>query len=147
MGMDVYGRAPKSEKGGYFRSNIWGWPTILSAIADTKVLPADMVDDMAFNIGAGPDDVQAVHLADALDEMLANLDSDGVFISEETKFANMGTAEIARHVAKILEEAGPKLGKVASMGRGDGPVDFSADVAFIKEFAEFCRDSGGFEVW
>ena len=25
MGMDVYGKAPKSEKGEYFRNNVWWW--------------------------------------------------------------------------------------------------------------------------
>ena len=25
MGMDVYGRRPKSERGEYFRNNIWWW--------------------------------------------------------------------------------------------------------------------------
>jgi hypothetical protein len=25
MGMDVYGKEPKSDKGEYFRNNVWWW--------------------------------------------------------------------------------------------------------------------------
>ena len=28
MGMDVYGRAPTSESGEYFRANVWSWHPI-----------------------------------------------------------------------------------------------------------------------
>lgn len=133
MGMDVYGRNPKSEKGSYFRSNIWGWPGILDAIAETGVLPKDMVEDMAYNTGAGPDEAQSIALADALDAKLATIPSGGTFISEDSKYANTGTAILAREVLKVV----PTI----------DTADFSTDVEFLQEFSEFCRDSGGFEVW
>lgn len=138
MGMDVFGREPVSEKGKYFRSNIWGWPTILNAIAATEVLPKEMIVDMSYNQGAGPDADLSIKLADALDEALNALPADGVFISDDSEYTQVGTATLVTQLVKQLTDSG----LTAST-----PGEFSADVAFIKEFAAFCRDSGGFEVW
>lgn len=140
MGMDVYGRNPKSEKGSYFRSNIWGWPGILDAIAETGVLPDEMVEAMASNMGAGPDEAQSLALADALDAKLASIPAGGTFMSEESKYAQMGTATVARVMLEMLPMVDKEAKAVAT-------ADFSTDVDFLREFAEFCRDSGGFEVW
>lgn len=142
MGMDVYGRNPKSEQGSYFRSNIWGWPGILDAIAETGVLPDDMVEAMASNIGAGPDEAQSIALADALDAKLASLPSGGTFISEESKFSQMGTASLGRMLNDLLPVMKEQVGFTSV-----STDDFSTDVDFLREFSEFCRDSGGFEVW
>lgn len=147
MGMDVYGRAPKSEKGEYFRSNIWGWPTILDAIADTGVLPEDMVEHMAYNDGAGPNDEQAIALADALDKKLASMNPEGTFISEDSKYAKVGTATVATELAKMLGEQGNELSRITVSGGGVDEATFSANVEFIRDFSEFCRQSGGFNVW
>lgn len=144
MGMDVYGRKPTTPKGEYFRSNIWGWPTILDAIADTGVLPEEMVEQMAFNMGAGPDAEQSIALADALDEKLASLSSDGTFFSHESQYAKMGTATVATEMLKMVKEM-MKSGDISSAKPTS--EEFAADVEFLREFAEFCRESGGFEVW
>lgn len=144
MGMDVYGRAPKSEKGGYFRSSIWTWPTILDAIADTGVLPDDLVESMAYNSGAGPDAEQAIALADALDRKLSSMNPEGTFISEDSQYAKMGTATVATQMLGILSK---DTTGITSIRAGDNDATFAADVEFIREFAEFCRESGGFEVW
>lgn len=144
MGMDVYGRAPKSEKGEYFRSNIWGWPTILDAIASTGVLPNDLVESMAYNDGHGPDEAQSLELADALDKYLDSVVSEGTFISDDSPFAKMGTATVATEMLGMVKSMVGSGELTAAEPTGDA---FSADVAFIREFAEFCRDSGGFQVW
>lgn len=144
MGMDVYGRAPKSGKGEYFRSNIWGWPTILDAIAGTKVLPEDLVEQMAYNAGAGPDAEQSIALADALDEYLDGVIANGTFISDDSKYAKVGTATVATEMLKVLSGS---EGITKVLAGGEEEAQFSADVEFIREFAEFCRDSGGFQVW
>ena len=35
MGMDVYGKAPTSEAGEYFRNNIWWWRPLADFLTDT----------------------------------------------------------------------------------------------------------------
>lgn len=143
MGMDVYGRAPKSKKGEYFRASIWSWPGILDSIYETGVLPEKLVERMAYNDGAGPDETQAIALADALDAKVASLPKDASFVNDESHYANVGTATVARQAHDILSSM---PGDLVSSFTPNGP-DFSVDVEFIKEFAEFCRNSGGFEVW
>lgn len=146
MGMDVYGSAPKSEKGEYFRSSIWTWPTILDAIAETGVLPAELVEHMAYNDGAGPDAEQSIALADALDAKLASLSPGGTFISEDSEYAKIGTATVATEMLKILTDSG-EYSSIKSGSSEDSSAQFAADVEFIREFSEFCRESGGFAVW
>lgn len=144
MGMDVYGRAPKSEKGEYFRSSIWTWPTILDAIADTGVLPEDLVMEMAFNSGAGPSEAQAIALADALDKKLASMNPEGTFISEDSQYAKVGTATVATRMLGILTK---EAESGTTIKAGDNDATFAANVEFIRGFSEFCRESGGFNVW
>jgi hypothetical protein len=69
--MSVYGRAPSSPEGRYFRSNNWCWSPILDAIANAEVLPEEMVREMAYNEGAGPDAEDAAKLADAIEARLS----------------------------------------------------------------------------
>lgn len=132
MGMDVYGRAPSSEVGEYFRSSIWTWPSIIEAIVSVGVLDRELVESMCYNDGKGPDAEQAVALADALEAAYHALPPDSVFVSDDSPFTDVGTASAGRPLSQMFGLSEP---------------DFSADVAFILEFARFARHSGGFEVW
>jgi hypothetical protein len=134
MGMDVYGRAPKSDAGEYFRANVWSWRPIHELIEKTRVLPPEMVYEMSFNDGAGPNNTQALLLADALEEMTKKMDDDNTF---------MLTSEIDGPVAAILSQFQEQGMQIVSPR---GPV-YQAEVSHVREFIEFCRESGGFEVW
>lgn len=134
MGMDVYGKAPASETGEYFRASIWSWRPIHELIEKTNVLPPKMVEDMSFNDGAGPDAEQAKLLAYALELMIHGMDDEHEF---------MLTSEIDGPVAEMIRQLSDNGIEVISP-RG---TVYSADVAHVREFIEFCRDSGGFEVW
>jgi hypothetical protein len=134
MGMDVYGREAKSEVGEYFRASIWSWRPIHELIEKANVLPQNMVEDMAFNDGAGPNEEQALLLAAALENMIDGMDEDNTF---------MLSSEISGPVAAMLasfQEQGIEL--VSPRGSL-----YSADVSDVRKFIEFCRESGGFEVW
>jgi hypothetical protein len=134
MGMDVYGKSPKSEEGEYFRANIWSWRPIHELIEKTKVLPPKMVEDMAFNDGAGPDEEQALLLAAAVENMIDGMDDDNEF---------MLSSEVDGPVAALLSNLKEQGIEVVSPR---GPV-YTAQVAHVREFVTFCRASGGFEVW
>lgn len=58
MGMDVFGKDPSAESGQYFRASIWTWPLVHSLTAATcgDLLSDEVLDAMAMNDGAGPDD-------------------------------------------------------------------------------------------
>ena len=132
MGMDVFGVAPKSEDGKYFRANIWSWRPIHELIEKANVLPPDLVEGMAFNDGYGPDEHQAEMLADRLEEMLDGMDDEHTF---------MLTHEIDGPVAALMDSIRQSGATIVT----DGPA-YQAQVAHVREFITFCRESGGFEV-
>jgi hypothetical protein len=134
MGMDVYGRDPKSEEGEYFRANIWSWRPIHELIEKANVLPPKMVEDMGFNDGAGPSEEQALLLAAAIENMIDGMDDDNTF---------MLSSEVDGPVAALLQALNSQGVEIVSPR---GPV-YQAEVAHVREFVEFCRASGGFEVW
>jgi hypothetical protein len=131
--MDVYGKNPTSEAGTYFRASVWSWYPILDLIKSTGVLPAEMVEQMGYNDGAGPDAVLAGVLADALEAAVRGADADGVLLSTEDN-TERGTAAAV-------------FGLMAMLSGSTAGADFSTDVAHLREFVGFCRASGGFEVW
>ena len=133
MGMDVFGVAPKSEAGKYFRANIWSWRPIHELIEKADVLPPDLVYHMGFNDGYGPDEEQAMRLADQMEVMLDGMDDEHTF---------MLTSEIDGPVAAMLSQFKEQGVEIISPR---GPV-YQADVSHVREFIEFCRESGGFEV-
>lgn len=133
MGMDVYGMDPTSEAGTYFRANVWSWSAILERIAATGVLPDEMVAEMGYNSGAGPDATLAGVLADALEAMFRDADEDGIVVAMNEDGKN-GTAMVGLEALRFL------TGSTAG-------ADFSTDVAHVREFIAFARASGGFEVW
>jgi len=134
MGMDVYGKAPASPDGEYFRASVWSWRPIHELIEKANVLPPDMVEDMSYNDGAGPDKKQAKLLAYALEMMIDGMSDDHEF---------MLTDELDGAIAEVLRQLSAGGVEVVSP-RG---TVYSADVAHVREFIKFCRDSGGFEVW
>lgn len=141
MGMDVYGKAPKSEEGKYFRASIWTWPGVLEAIASTKVLPDDLVEQMSYNSGAGPDDALAVTLADALEKACEGLNDEHIYITDDSHYASVGTAGMGSGLLTTLGQAFPDA-KVQTTESA-----YSTPVWKVREFAKFARESGGFEVW
>ena len=133
MGMDVFGVNPKSEAGKYFRANIWSWRPIHELIEKANVLPPEMVEGMAFNEGVGPNEQQALLLAAQLETMLDGMDDDNTFMLSD---------EIDGPVAAMLSQFKEQGIDIISPR---GPV-YQAEVAHVREFITFCRESGGFEV-
>lgn len=133
MGMDVFGVAPKSEAGKYFRANIWSWRPIHELIEKANVLPPSMVEGMAFNDGIGPNNEQALLLAAQLETMIDGMDDENTFMLSD---------EVDGPVAALLSALNEQGVEIVSP---KGPV-YQADVSHVREFIEFCRESGGFEV-
>lgn len=133
MGMDVYGRDPKSKDGEYFRANVWSWRPIHELIQKTNILPQKLIDEMEYNDGAGPDAEQSLLLAYQLEYMIDGMSDDNTF---------MLTSEIDGPVAELLKNLNRQGIDIISP-RG---LVYEADVLHVKEFIQFCRESGGFRV-
>ena len=135
MGMDVYGKDPSSECGQYFRANIWSWRPILDQIVATC---RDLVDDelleaMAYNDGAGPDDqVTCDEMADRLEEVLV-LQPEGFSVESDLIVDEQGRLQ-----SKDTVEENPT---------GNHRPAYFAASEHVRQWIEFLRHCGGFEVF
>ena len=137
MGMDVFGR-----NGNYFRANIWTWPAIMSLVAQTEVLPQDLVHEMQFNNGVGPNARQAKRLADALEALIKDKPDDQIYHSSGSNCPAFGVAQAVRDLLSSSAEAENILvGPNSEYEPGS-----SVDLGYLREFIQFCRQSGGFIV-
>jgi hypothetical protein len=122
MGMDVYGKKPTSERGEYFRANVYGWGALTCyflALAPDICAPCK---GWHYNDGDGLDSAGAVALADAL-------------------WAEIDAGRMASYAART-DPALPQF--------DEPPRRKNALTPLLRESRNsplFLRDSGGFEIW
>ena len=70
MGVDIFGRAPRSKAGRYFAANWGAWGDFAQVCLRVAPEPCSQIDEKYWfcNDGFGLDDAGAVALADALDQ-------------------------------------------------------------------------------
>lgn len=175
MGMDVYGKEPKNEKGEYFRNNLWWWRPLWDLCCVVGMSEGLMTEEVAdgghFNDGAGLDDENSVKLAEAIQEMI---DSGAIKAAEE-KFNDMRATtklqdcDICGATGIRTDELGMEQGfhdkaldpEIAKqVGRDFGycnackglgkrePIAswYGFSEENVRNFVEFLRNCGGFEV-
>jgi hypothetical protein len=153
MGMDVSGIDPDSKAGEYFRANCWSWRPIHALVDIANQLSGGaLVDEetmrlMGYNDGAGLKTKEACNLlADAVEGLL-----------EEPEKLRMADLVVSNDGEETI--IGFKLDPACAV-RSDGrfvrpgenvPLDdlhspYSVGMSHAKEFVEFLRHCGGFEV-
>lgn len=172
MGMDVYGDNPTSDKGEYFRNNVWWWRPLWDYCLELHGDIADKVQHGHSNDGDGLD---AYH-ASLLGERLLRDVATGV-TDEYQKRYNQYLSELERSDCDLCEGTGIRTDRVGvEMGmptkeldedvaiivgrthgycnacRGEGKVnDWETEYPFsvdnVRQFGEFLVDSGGFKIW
>ncbi|MFM9117588.1 MAG: hypothetical protein ACKOU6_15650 [Planctomycetota bacterium] len=135
MGMDVWGRNPSAPAGRYFRANIWSWfPDQLSRCTIRRLAPESVaMTKLGFNVGAGLADAPTCqqmanrfecwlehHTAGHGIDLGLRVTYDGRFVSDE---------ELSKR--PDLETMSP----------------YQVDDEHLKQWVEFLRHCGGFEVW
>ena len=136
MGMDVIGRKPTSPAGEYFRANVWSWHPIQALICDvcSDLLDEETLENIGFNNGAGAADQQTcTEMASRFELWMEHhvqglgleipdvrVTKDGHFVTEEEFAENPD-----------LETTTP----------------YHVEDDHLKEWIEFLRHCGGFEVW
>ena len=116
MGFDLSGLKPKSEKGKYFGANVWTWHPIAEYVL-TRC--ADIIPE-------------------GEDRFWQSNDHQKVSAEMAVKIAERLDELIASGDAWKFSRAYKKRGAEAK--------DYPFDIQVLKEFAEFCRDSGGFQI-
>ena len=146
--------------GVYFRANIWSWRPIHLAIVQANIsleleIDDDTIADMSLNAGAGlKTQKECNELAEGLEMLAYGMEEDGV---TEFGFAfgywnyRDGAMIVDEEDTKTLNEE-YKYGTILTempvklLDKDVWPAHVT-QVEHLREFVEFLRHCGGFEVW
>lgn len=160
MGMDVYGKAPKSEKGEYFRNNVWWWRPLWNYVEE--VAP-ELVAEVSGHTNDG--DGLNAEGAEQLSRILMIRLSDGSveqYEKEYTTYLNslpnepcdfcdgMGIVQV-KEGWPDYEEGVVKFRDPCNACRGTREKEpwekhYPFSTENVREFAEFLAESGGFSI-
>lgn len=150
MGMDVYGVAPKSEVGEYFRNNVWFWRPLWDFVSESCDLDEDVQRSGHFNDGLQIDELTARRIAKTLFALL----NDGTVANLEVLYQRAHDAlpdEVCTHCNGTGVRNDKYVQGKCNGCDGTGKVrpfethyPFSAEN--VADFAHFCDKSGGFEI-
>lgn len=155
MGMDVYGINPSSERGEYFRANVWYWRPLWVMIQNLYPDLAQKVPHAQSNDGDGLESEDTLLL---VSKMKTDLDS-GVIeqyvndYEEERINLPQQDCEFCHQTGYRLwpQEDGTVLQKQCNSCKGTKKVDawessYPMDLELVKQFYLFLADSGGFKI-
>lgn len=170
MGMDVYGKNPTSEKGEYFRNNVWYWRPLWQYCVAVAPELCETVDGDT-NGGDGLDEAGALELAKRLrdelesgataenerqyNEWRASLPWDDCSLCGAT---GIRTDAVGVEMGMPEKELSPEEAMFAGRShgwcngcRGYGKTEswqtnYPFSVENVREFVEFLQDSGGFSI-
>ena len=129
MGMDVYGNAPTTKEGEYFRRNIWGWHPLAVVVQTLAPAITRPCVNWHSNDGDGLDAEGATKLADALEAAIAD-----------------GRAGSACQIANESEGVETPVHSMIKTSFGISAKNRPVEIADLREFATFLRGSGGFRI-
>ena len=135
MGMDVCGRNPRSEAGEYFRANVWSWHPIHALIVElcSDLLDEETLRKLSYNDGAGPTDQETCTQMAKRFEVWMEHHAQGHTLETDMQVTKEGHFVTDEELA-----ANPDLETESPYGVSD---------EHLKEWVEFLRNCGGFEVW
>jgi hypothetical protein len=134
MGMDVYGRNPSAPEGEYFCASIWKWQLLAKLVTALCPYETSSCEHWYSNDGDGLDSVEAIALADALEQKLRS-----------------GELAAALCEAKLIGDAEPPIPARLKARIGSRVLHLErepdVDEHVVDRFAAFVRASGGFSIW
>ena len=153
MGFDISGHNPQSETGAYFRNNCWWWRPLWEFVGKTcdDVITEDDFNSGTFNDGHLIDKDKCEVIVERLTELLDNGDVKK-YQDERKKILD----ELPMEECYICKGSGVRDDKVVKgecngcSGTGEKESfakNYPFDVDNVKEFRDFVKDSGGFEIW
>jgi hypothetical protein len=150
MGFDVYGKAPRSERGEYFRNNVWYWRPLATYVLDNVSIPEANETTWFYNNGEEVSAETAEKIATTLRELLDSgevaryakrRDKELEALPDEPCEFCKGTG--ARNDAFVNGKCNACSGKGT---RRPWATNYPFEPDNVREFAEFCAESGGFSV-
>ena len=156
MGMDVYGKAPKTPKGEYFRNNVWWWRPLWDYCVETAddIIPTEGALAGHQNSGWGLDADGAKRLGRRLHEQLKAGHTKQYGESRKQRLDSLPNEPCTICGGKGRRAEPPRTGPGtrpcnACGGKGqtrpwETEYPFAEDN--VREFANFLTESGGFEI-
>tara|TARA_R100000008_G_C3486443_1_gene116472 strand:+ start:227 stop:595 length:369 start_codon:yes stop_codon:yes gene_type:complete len=122
MGFDIVGKKAKSEKGEYFRNNVWFWRPLWQ------------------------------YICIECDDILTIKQAEGGCFNDGVKISKAKAERIAKRLEEKIQDGSVDLHKAGYDATVDKVGDkWAQNYPFLTEnvvkFAEFCKESGGFEIW
>lgn len=153
MGMDVYGRKPKSKTGEYFQANVWYWHPLWQYCEDMHPTLAneDKVPYAHSNDGSGLKSIDATNLGKLI---LKDIESGKAqeYILNRDQYLNSLPLEDCDFCQTTGLRSWPEGDKTCNACNGIGQVKnflthYYLELSVLEEFANFLIDSGGFNIW
>jgi hypothetical protein len=150
MGFDLFGRRAKSERGAYFRNNVWWWRPLAEYILANVNIPDEEARNWQYNDGTVVSEETALHIADTLEGLIAQGHTQRYKEQYRKRRARLPLVE-----CPICHGLGLRPDNIVkgtcNTCAGEGKVQhwdthYHFDTENVKEFAKFCRDSGGFRI-
>ena len=151
MGRDVYGVEPYTEAGKYFRANVWSWRPLWEYVCDVCNIDEETRDRGHYNDGHRIEEDAATSMGLVLQSLLKS----GLV----QKYADHRKKELAAlpdeqctHCNGTGQRDDEYVQGTCNGCDGKGTVrpfetHYSFKVEWVEEFAEFARQSGGFEIY
>ena len=155
MGMDVYGKAPVSEKGEYFRNSVWWWHPLWQYC---EQLAPDLITRNNLghsNDGWGLNRHKSLKLADRLAAALDAGETEQYALQRKLCLESLPPEKcsICDGTGYRVKPPATGAGSMQCNGcSGQGTVpNFNTNYPFstenVREFEAFLRDCGGFRIW
>lgn len=156
MGFDIMGKNPKNAKGEYFRNNVWWWRPLWDYVAESckDVLSESDLRKGGYNDGHLIHNDKAKRIAIRLEHLVRQGE-----VKRYEKEYKQQMKEIPDEKCDLCHGTGTRKDKHTNYqnmkcnkceGKGDVrpfETNYPFSEANVKEFIEFCRNSGGFEIW
>ena len=144
MGYDLYAIKPKSKKFGYFRSNVWYWRPLWSyvSILSKDILTDEDIEEGNYNNDYIINNEISVTIGNRILESLSN----NVFKDYKIKFEKEKET-LDKENCKFCSNSNNNC----NMCNGTGLVEnfyksYNLDKNLLEQFANFCINSGGFQI-
>ena len=151
MGMDVCGVEPYTEAGKYFRANVWSWHPLWNYVCDVCSIDDDTRRSGHYNNGHRINEDAAVSMGLVLQSLLKS----GLvqkYVDHRKKYLAALPDEQCKHCNGTGQRDDEYVQGTCNVCHGGGTVRPSETYYFfyaadVEEFAEFARQSGGFEIY
>jgi hypothetical protein len=164
MGMDLYGIKPNSNDGEYFGNNVWWWRPLWYYVEYYcgEILTPQQIKGGHHNVGQIVFDWQAELLGNRLLQLIKEGSTKAVEIEQNTKYQNfpvrrcircLATGEINKDQNRHIAFENNTNSTSCPECNGKGEIRDIPDEWFpfaeenVRNFAIFCKQSGGFSIW